>query len=168
MKKINVIVTSAILMTTLFVGASEAGYIEPGSETDPLVSRSYVEKKFDEVKNISASNKKKIEEVEEALKNNGNNNENISSSENFSVLELKKGQTIIAEKNAEIIIRSGKVEAIAGESGGISDLTEGLDLQSGDEIALNHHLLIPRSDGRGIEVINDDTFIMIKGNFTKK
>ncbi len=137
MKKINIIVTSAILMTTLFVGASEAGYIEPGSESDPLVSKSYVENKIDEVKNSSAS-------------------------ESFKVLQLKKGETIIGEKNTEMIVRSGRTEAIAGDKGGVSDITAGLDLQTGNDVLLNHHLLIPRSDGRGIKVKNDEVFIMIK------
>lgn len=143
MKKINIIVTSAILMTTLFVGASEAGYIEPGSESDPLVSKSYVENKIDEVKNSSAS-------------------------ESFKVLQLKKGETIIGEQNTEMIVRSGRTEAIAGDKGGVSDITAGLDLQTGNDVLLNHHLLIPRSDGRGIKVKNDEVFIMIKGEYTKK
>lgn len=174
MKKLNIIVTSAVLMTTLFVGASEAGYIEPGSEADPLVSKSYVEKKFNQVKNSSDSNQIKLEEIEKnienILENNGNNNEsgNVVASENFKVVELKEGQTIIAEENTEIIVRSGRVSAIAGIRGGISDITGGIDLQTGDEVSLNHHLLIPRSDGRGIEVMSNGTFIMIKGKYTKK
>lgn len=133
MKKLNIFLTSAILMTTLFIGTTEAGYIEPGSESDPLVSKTYVDNKNNEMK--------------------------------FRVVELNKGQTIIAEGGAEIIVRTGTVNAIGSTAGGISDITEGEDLLTGDQIKLNHLLLIPRSDGRGLQVKTDNTFIMIKGNY---
>lgn len=181
MKKINIVLTSAVLMSTLLVSTTEAGYIEPGSETDPLVSKSYVDKKDEDIKNISNLNTNKIENIEknvetiksdiEILRNDINNqnnsNENTTStSETFKAIELKKGQVLIAEESTEIIVRSGTANAIGSENGGISDITEGKDLKSGEEIKSNHLLIIPRSDGRGIEVKSNGTFIMIKGRYS--
>lgn len=167
MKKINIIAASTILITTLFAGTTQAGYIEPGSELDPVVTQSYVDKKFDEIKKDSISNKGKIEQLEKDIegisKDSGNNNQ--ITADVFKVVELKKGQTLTAGESTEIIIRSGNVTAIASKNGGISDITQGKDLQTGDKIDLNHLLIIPRSDGRGIEVNLDGTFIMIKGKY---
>ena len=171
MKKINILLTSAVLMTTLFIGTTEAGYIEPGSESDPLVSKTYVDKKNNEVKASLDSNATKLAEMQKSIEhimiNGGNNSGGASqgTSEEFKVIELKEGQTIIADASTEIIVRSGTVTVIGSKNGGISDITEGIDLQTGDQIKLNHLLIIPRSDGRGLQVQTDNTFIMIKGKY---
>lgn len=181
MKKLNIVLTSAILMTTILVSTTEAGYIEPGSETDPLVSKSYVDKKTEEAKSISVLNTSKIENIEKNvetiktdiknIKNdindqNNSNESTTSTGEKFKVLELKKGQVIIAEESTEIIVRTGTVNAIGNKNDGISDITEGVDLKTGEQIKLNHLIIIPRSDGRGIEVKSNSTFIMIKGRYS--
>lgn len=171
MKKINVLLTSAILMTTIFIGTTEAGYIEPGSESDPLVSKTYVDKQNNEVKTNLDSNTTKIAQleknIEDLIRNGGGNSGggNQGTSEEFKVIDLKKGQTIIAEASTEIIVRSGEVTAIGSKEGGLSDITEGIDLQTGEQIKLNHLLIVPRSDGRGIQINTDKTFIMIKGRY---
>lgn len=170
MKKTNIILTSAILMSTVFMSTSQAGYIEPGSEADPLVSKTYVDKGFNDAKKNSDINKEKLEAMEVKLdkalaENQNQNNNNQNSSEKFKVLELKKGETILAEESTEIIVRSGVVNAVASENGGLSDITQGVDLKSGNQIKINHLIIVPRSDGRGIEVKSNDTFIMIKGGY---
>ena len=94
-----------------------------------------------------------------------NNPNNQNAGEKFKVLELKKGETILAEESTEIIVRSGVVNAVGSENGGLSDITQGVDLKSGQQIKVNHLIIVPRSDGRGIEVKSNDTFIMIKGGY---
>lgn len=165
MKKINVFLTSAVLMTTLFIGTTEAGYIEPGSESDPLVSKTYVDNKNNEVKVNSDSNTKRLAEIEKNIEEIKNSGGGQGTGEKFKVLELKKGQTIIAEDGTEIIIRTGTVNAIGGIAGGISDITEGKNLETGEKIKLDHLLIIPRSDGRGFQVKSDRAFVMIKGRY---
>lgn len=179
MKKTNIIVTSAALVLTMFASTSQAGYIEPGSESDPLVSKSYVEQKFNEAKKDSDLNKEKLEKIEKDIeklvednRNNSNKPGNSGSSQTsgdvFKVLELKKGQTILADESAEIIVRSGTVSAIGSENGGISDITDGKDLTTGEGVDLNHLLIIPRSDGRGVKVEGSLAFIMVKGGYSLK
>lgn len=173
MKKTNIIVTSGVLVLTLFASSSQAGYIEPGSESDPLVSKSYVEQKFNEVKKNSDLNQDKLEkmqkDIEKIVEDNKNNTGgNQGSAEVFEVLELKKGQTIIADESAEIIVRSGTVTAIGSANGGLSDITEGNDLVTGDQVDLNHLLIVPRTDGRGIQVKGSIAFVMVKGKYRIK
>ena len=48
-------------MTTIFMSTQKAGYIEPGSEEDPLVSKTYVDKGLNETKRNLDINKEKLD-----------------------------------------------------------------------------------------------------------
>ncbi|MCX7920998.1 MAG: DUF3450 domain-containing protein [Clostridia bacterium] len=85
----------------------------------------------------------------------------------FEIVSLKAGQQLIAGASAEIILRSGKATAIAGKTGGVSDLISGKDLKTGVTITPNHLLLIPADDGRGLKAVNQ-VWILIKGTYTIK
>jgi|LSQX01.1.fsa_nt_gb hypothetical protein len=83
----------------------------------------------------------------------------------WQVIVLEKDERLVAEAGCEIILRSGEAYAIASALGGVADLTAGSDLGTGQSIALNHHLLIPRSDGRGLKA-EEMSYLMIKGQYT--
>ncbi|HOM02311.1 MAG TPA: hypothetical protein PLH43_05725 [Acetivibrio sp.] len=127
---------------------------EPGSQEDPLVSQSYVDLKFQEMA-------KKLEEAEKRL-------EEIEKYGKFEALELTKGQVLIAGASAELILRGGKALAIGGEGGGLSDITSGTgaDVNTDDEVPLNHLLLISRDDGRGLKVTSEKAWVLVKGPYT--
>ncbi|MDR1136102.1 MAG: hypothetical protein LBL49_08005 [Clostridiales Family XIII bacterium] len=129
-----IIMAGAILAGIVLSAAVYAASLEPGSEEDPLVTKSYLDQK-------------------------------LSAAAVFVPLEVKEGQTLIGDEGAEIILRSGEASAIGNEENGISDLTAGKDLMSGDILETNHLLLIPRSDGRGITAITD-IWLMIKGGYS--
>lgn len=102
----------------------------PGSEGDPVVSKSYVDAKT-----------------------------------SFSPIQLTQGQKLIGAEGTEMILRSGEASAIDNGVNGISDLTSGMDLMTGNQVVLNHLLLVPRSDGRGISALTD-IWIMVRGSYT--
>ena len=83
----------------------------------------------------------------------------------LNVVELGAGQRLIAEAGTEIVLRSGRATAIDGPKGGLSNVTAGRDLRMGEEIPLNHLLIVPRSDGRGV-LATTDVFLMVRGLFT--
>jgi len=83
----------------------------------------------------------------------------------LQIVSLAAGQTLAINGGTEIIARSGKAIAIAGNGGGLSDITEGKDISNGDNIPLNHLIIIPRSDGRGIKAITD-VIVMVRGTAT--
>ena len=83
----------------------------------------------------------------------------------FSPMELTAGQRLIGGEGAEIILRSGEATAIDNGSNGVSDLTSGTDLMTGNQVATNHLLLVPRDDGRGITAITD-IWVLVRGNYT--
>ena len=122
-----------IAIATLFgIGISAwAADTGPGSESDPVVSKSYVDSKL-----------------------------------SYSPLQLFEGQRLIGGEGAEIIMRSGEAEAIdSNGENGVSDLTAGKDLMTGDSVGLNHLLVVPRSDGRGIKALTE-VWVMIRGDYS--
>jgi hypothetical protein len=142
MNKANVtvmIVALALIVTTVAVGA--AGY-EPGSPEDPVVTKSYVDAQI------------------AALKGGGG-----GSSAAFQPVFVEAGKNLIGGEGTELILRSGGALAIAKGQDGLSDVTEGKDLQGGFAVTRNHLLLIPRDDGRGINAATD-IWVMVKGTYS--
>lgn len=131
---------------------------EPGSDSNPLVARDYVDAGFDALAG----------QIQAILQG-----QSAGGGALFQVVELKAGQQLIAGASAEIIIRSGTATAVSGEKGdGLSDLTtddssKG-NLVTGQIIPNNHLLLVPRDDGRGIKAVSDKVYIMYKGTYTLK
>lgn len=126
-------------------------YSEPGGEDDPLVTKSYVEKRIEQLKFY----------IDEKIANLDDDGSSKCTTE-LEVVELESGQSLIGMAGTEIILRGGKGQVMAGESGGLSDITSGIDLKMGDTAPANHLLIVPRSDGRGIYVV-DDAIFMVRG-----
>lgn len=128
MKKIIGIVVASVLI--LGLGLAFGAVSNPGSETDPVVTKSYVDTKV-----------------------------------SYQPLRLEAGQKLIGDEGTEMILRSGEATAVDNGANGVSDITAGKDLMTGNIVTANHLLLIPRKDGRGI-VVSTEAWIMIRGNYT--
>ncbi|KNF09181.1 hypothetical protein CLPU_4c02270 [Gottschalkia purinilytica] len=151
-KKKTYLIVSLVLILSLGIYKITFGsQSDPGTQGDPLTTVSYVQTKVNELKTYIDN---KISEI-----SSGNG-------ETFKIVELKAGEQLIGNAGTEIILRAGTVKAIIGEYGGISDITQGKDLEAGEIISKNHLLIIPR-DGRGAEVVTYGTF-MVKGKYTVK
>ncbi len=161
--KIKVIIVLSIVIT-IFGGLSfvvRANFPEPGSEEDPVITLSYVEKRFEQMKYY-------IDQKAEEFSNSNNETSTGGTTANgavFEVVFVEKGKFLYLGESTELILRSGKATVIASSSGGITDVTIGKDLKSGEEMPSNHLLIIPRNDGRGANVILDSYF-MVKGSYT--
>lgn len=98
----------------------------PGSVDDPVVTKSYVDQQIRSISGAGAGS-------------------------TLTVVELYPGQTLYGFEGTEFIVRTGQVQAVAGNNGdGLTDLTAGADLRAGAVVGHNHLLLIPRSDNRGL------------------
>ena len=149
-KRLCIGLSSAVIL----LGATVV-FSEPGSENDPLVSLSYVEKKIEQLKYY----------VDEKI--NNKNNENVTSN-SWQPVEVLKGQALICKEGTEIILRSGEANAITiikgGIENGLTDVTLGKDLKMDESIKNNHLLIVPRDDGRGAKAIKN-SFFLVKGNY---
>ncbi|HHV30246.1 hypothetical protein [Acetivibrio mesophilus] len=169
---LTVVLSVAIIHIVQVVQASVAA--EPGSDKDPLVSQSYVDSKFaaleSKIKELKSGEDSKLEEMAKKLEEAEKRLEEIEKYGKFEALELNKDQVLIAGASAELILRGGKALAIGGEGGGLSDITSGtgVDVNTDDEVPLNHLLLISRDDGRGLKVMSEKAWVLVKGPYTIK
>lgn len=178
--KIAVIIAVIILTSFIILGSADGAI--PGSDADPLVTLSFVEKKIEQIKYYIDSTTEGLNN--EVLKYSGSLakyqeqldlkdaeitdlKQKVESALTFKVVQLKKGQILLAGEGAEIIIRSGKTTAVYGKNGGLSDITSAKDLQKGEAIIVNHMLISSRNDGRGVKA-EGEVFLIIKGGYTLK
>ncbi len=139
-------------------------FSEPGSEGDPLVTLSYVEKKIDQLKYY----------VDTKLSGTSN-----TPNTTWEVVEVAAGKSLICKDGTEIILRSGDARSISKISieikngveiiidNGLTDVTDGKDLKMDELISQDHLLIIPRDDGRGANTITR-CFFLVKGDYDIK
>ncbi len=89
----------------------------------------------------------------------------VDSKTTFAPLALKAGEKLIGKSGTQVILRSGEATAIDNGQNGVSDLTTGTDLRTGNKVGQNHLLLIPREDGRGIAATTE-VWVMVMGSYT--
>lgn len=164
--KIKKILFPLLLVSVLMI----SGYIfASGSENDPLISKSYLDS---EISKIKSENSEKIQALQKEisdLKQGKNSNDLITgdNSRKFKAINIKAGKTVIFEEGTEFIVRSGNASVIDPSGNGIPDLTYGTNIPKERNVPLNHYMISPRSDGRGL-FIKTEVWIMIKGSYTTK
>lgn len=192
-KKKLTVIFSILLGTILTVSAifSAGAY----SDDDPLITLSYLEQIFapslkeeiithvsstvsaDESESVPAMNEaENLPESVDGTESSGivdtseqTNAQPVSQNNSYTLLELTQGQTVLANSICEFIVRPGsKVVAVSPfPSQGIADITNGLEVLGGEMISINAYCLIPRgADGRGISVVGEKAYVMIRGDYT--
>lgn len=136
-----ILALAAVLIVGIGVAGIFAAESEAGTVSDPVVTKSYVDELF---ASMSAA------EPSAAV---------------FEVVEVPAGRSLIGGAGTEMILRGGEATAIDNGKDGISDLTAGKDLKTGTAISMNHLLLIPKDDGRGIQCILK-SWVMVKGGYS--
>ena len=119
-----------------------------GTEKDPVVTVSYLNEKLSQLKNTGGAS-------------------TASTGNEMKLVELKKGDRIIAAAGSELILRSGEATAIATDLGGLSDLTQGKDIKHARQVERDHLLVIPRSDGRGL-LAKTSALVLVRGSYSVK
>ena len=136
-KRVWILSALLVLLVTFAVVAAT-----PGSEEDPLISKSYLEGTFAQwVQSVVDAKPTPV----------------------FEVLSFKKGQTVTFTAGTELVLRMGKATVVATDKGGLADVTDGVDLQNGVAFPSNHQLIVPVGDGRGLKA-EEDILIMVKGS----
>ncbi len=128
---------------------------EPGSGSDPVVSKSYVDGK--------------ITELLTALEAGGTINVSSGSKADTSKLKyipvhVGVGQKLIGGEGTELILRVGRSFAVVPTES-LIDITTGTELKDKGELKKNHVVIVPRNDGRGVRVV-EDAWFLVKGDYT--
>lgn len=181
MNKKNIVTLALSLVAILAIlltGESLQAALQPGGIEDPLVTRSYVDSRIEELTNRIAV----LEQMLQGAAPPVAGGQQVNMAEimaqvdarlagfaatggvvPFTIHQVEAGQRIFFEAGAEYIVRVGTAVALAGPNGHI-DVTAARDIQHGEIIGLNHLILIPQTDGRGVQ-FNTIGWIMIKGGF---
>ncbi len=192
MKKIIIpVMLCSFLVMSLFVTQSYANDDTPGSSSDPIVTKSYVDEQiasilnsFGDYSNTNNSNNsnsdnylsnEQIEMLTNQIKSEiliqveADVMNKLSDVQNTSPLhqpvQAFAGQTIIGGQGTEIILRSGEAVVYSSVENGVTNLTTGINLNNGDDITWDNLLIVPRNDGRGVTVTTDHAWFMIRGDY---
>lgn len=161
-----ILLTAALLLAASCFAAVFADDVVPGTAADPVVSKSYMDAQVA----ILQTQIKTLQEQIDKLSAGQSGSETPSTPATpaevpkFVVVKVDAGKSLFGSASAEIILRSGTATAIAGASGGVSDLTGGTDLSTGTDVSKNHLLIIPADDGRGIRCTTT-CYVMVKGDY---
>lgn len=82
----------------------------------------------------------------------------------FDIVHLQPGQKLICTGFLELIVRTGGATVISSTDG-LCDFTLGRDILAGVNVSTNHYIIIPRDDGRGLDITKADTYIMVRGDY---
>lgn len=157
LKKILAILIVSVILSTVMA------YAAPGDNNDPLVTLSYITDVL--MPELESQIAKKVNSEVKSAISNVETGTGASSSDGFALVNLKSNYSIIGDEGTELVVRSGLGKIIATSQGGVADLTSGVDLANGADAPLNHHLLIPRSDKRGI-TFSTDAIVLVKGTYS--
>ncbi|HBY20529.1 MAG TPA: hypothetical protein DEG71_05895 [Clostridiales bacterium] len=181
MRKKVIISLTILLSGAIIFNIVQAAGSTPGSDSDPLITSSYLDKKMQEIvttlqnsdKTTETALNQKIQQTSESLSAMDKKVDDLSkqigqtSAQGFEVINLSTGKRMICEASTEVILRSGKASVVSETSAGLSDVTAGGDIKAGETIVKDHLLIIPRSDGRGVRA-ETTVVIMVKGKYEIK
>lgn len=143
-----------ILIATIMVIGVTVYAATAGTEADPLVSKSYVDDKINQVISMIST---------------GSATSTVSgiTGGSYEPVYATVGQRVEGGEGTEIILRSGKGEVYINGADGITDATTGANLKGGQNVTANHLMIVPRADGRGVKV-TESAWFLIKGDYTIK
>ena len=153
---IQIFLATFIVATGVTFANSQAG-----SSEDPLVAKSYVDDKINQVLEVINSTV-----GSENTSNSTSTNVQISGN-SFKPVLVEVGQTIYGKEGTELILRSGKGNAVVPGAEGRANITNGLEVKDKNTINKNQLLIIPREDGRGIKV-TEKAWFLVKGDYEIK
>ena len=129
---------------------------DPGSSDDSLISMSYVN-------NVLIPQMKSY--VDSSLANKAETEYAPMENTVFEIVNLSANQVIIGDDSCKFILRTGKATAVSTAKGGLADVTAGFDLTTGYDIPMNHLLIVPIGDWRGIKM-QTSGIVMVCGKYS--
>ena len=169
------------LVTLTLVGVAFAAG-QQGSQSDPLVTLSYLTQKatpsiLSQVdskltaretelkKQLSAVVEGYVKEVEDKLASSGGGSSvQPSSGASYQVVNLSAGQTITGGAACEFLLRSGTATCVSDTSPGLVDMTAGTTLAGGGALTANH-LYRATIEGRGVKASTAVT-LLVRGTYS--
>lgn len=136
-KKIGIVISFIAIIFIVFKVGLEVGAAttEPGSAGDPLITKSYLDKRLEELSGVGSGGYKKV--------------------------TVKKNEALTVSEGTELILYSGSA-TVKGQDG-LINLSSGELFKSGNTMVKYNIFLSPDSDS-GIKA-NTTAILFIKGNY---
>ncbi len=178
MKRLIVTGLVAVALSGSMLFTINASSSTPASAADPLVTKSYVDAK------ISAEGSSRDDIVTDVMaqiefiygdklngastgSSTGASYDDIAVYTRYTPVSANKGQVILGGEGTEIILRSGKAVGYIPDINGLVDVTDGKEIMSDTPLSINHLVVVPRDDGRGV-MITENAWFIIKGPYRFK
>ncbi len=181
---------ATIIISCFVFGAFSLSILSYSQGNDPIVTLSYLTEiilpqmkkdivaevavQFDNSKN-EAENNETTDNITVGGNENSQEDKNAEASEpveastgTYTLLELENGQRVYTNSILEFIVRPGSDVCVISpfDAQGVADITNGTEHLDGVSVPINAYCLIPRgSDGRGIEVVNEKSYILVRGDY---
>ena len=136
--------------------------VEPGSASDPLVTLSYLNETF--LGQIMTQVDQKIAARNSQLLQQSGGTGSTSSAE-FTVVTLSKGQTLTGGIGCEVMLRIGSASCVSPSNPGLIDETTAAALNNGGALAVNH-LYMMTIEPRGVKAGAATTKLLVRGTYT--
>ena len=184
MKRNHWVLRLAALMlasySLLLVTAAAAG--GAGSETDPLVTLSYLNETFMAQLLGGVDEKLAVRDAELSARLSGQVQQDTAAleekygtgtatgtaaaqAESFTVVTLSNGQTLYGAIGCEAMLRVGTASCVASSSPGLIDETDASSLGGGKALVKNH-LYMMTVDERGVKATADTVKLLVRGAYT--
>lgn len=145
----------ALAAVLLLGGAGVYAASSYGSQSDPLITRSYLEQVLTpDIEELVR------EELDAALVDY-----EMSAGDEFIVLTLTQGQKLTCGVGCEIMLRIGTAKATGADYPVLVDTTNGESVASGTALTANHLYMITIK-GNGITATASTVKVLIKGEYT--
>ena len=84
--------------------------------------------------------------------------------EDYAKFDVRVVDTL---ETKQFLVRSGAANAVAPTANqGLSDMTVGGEILNGKKVPINHLVLVPRGDGRGIIITSSESYVMVRGPYS--
>lgn len=161
------VLAAAVTVAVMAAGAA-------GSQSDPLVSLSYLESTYTDtlLKEADSVLQSRNQELEKALaeevaamkKSVSSGAAATGSAASYTAVTLTKGQTLTGGVGTEVLLRQGTASCTAASAPGLVDVTGGGEVQNGGALTANH-LYLMTAEGRGVTASSDVT-LLVRGSYT--
>ena len=176
-KKRNAIRLGAAALAALCLMAGIALAAGEGSQTDPLVTLSYltqtvipsildqVDGKVDAyqqtlVDKLTGVVQDYSSQMDEAVKDLDS-----KKTASYAVVTLKKGQQLKMEVGCEVMLRIGTAQCVSSSTPGLIDVTTGGALNNGEALVTNH-LYMATITGRSVSATANTVKVLVRGSYT--
>lgn len=166
--------------TLLVVSVTAAG--TAGTETDPLVTLSYLNETFmtqlmGKVDEKLATRDKELsdklaaqvaqdtKELADKYGSGSTSGDTSGAADTFVVVTLSNAQTLHGEIGCEVMLRVGTASCVASYSPGLIDETDASTLSGGRELVKNHLYMMTVTD-RGVKATAATVKLLVRGSYT--